>query len=86
MLSKLVTKRLQSSKLNQLTQSITSVRPLGYVPSDEPSFYEMVEIFFDRSAKIVEQKLLEDIKSNYRPSLRGILGPSFMYFMHTKYF
>jgi glutamate dehydrogenase (NAD(P)+) len=37
-----------------------SQRGLAHVPADEPSFYEMVEIYFDKSAGLLEDKLIED--------------------------
>jgi len=49
--------------------SVTSVtqqsRSLAHVPADEPSFYEMVEIFYDRSTKHLEAKLLADAEKQH---------------------
>jgi len=44
----------------------------------EPNFYEMVELFFDRAAKIVEDKMTEEMKSRdpvevRRKKIQGIL-------------
>lgn len=47
-------------------------------PSDEVNFYSMVEMFFDRAAAIVEDKMVEEMKSRDPPEvkrkkIRGIL-------------
>ncbi|XP_065098328.1 glutamate dehydrogenase 1b [Paramisgurnus dabryanus] len=46
---------------------------------DDPNFFRMVEGFFDRGAAIVENKLVEDLKTRETPEqkrlrVRGILG------------
>merc|ERR1711970_269612 len=40
-------------------------RCLAAVPADEPSFYQMVEVFFDRGAALVEDKLIEEVGRQY---------------------
>ncbi|KAK7901564.1 hypothetical protein WMY93_018333 [Mugilogobius chulae] len=47
-------------------------------PEDDPNFFTMVEGFFDRGAALVEDKLIEDLKTRESPELkkkkvRGIL-------------
>jgi glutamate dehydrogenase (NAD(P)+) len=39
-------------------------------PSDEINFYNMVEMFFDRAAAIVEDKMVEEMKSRDPPELK----------------
>jgi glutamate dehydrogenase (NAD(P)+) len=46
--------------------------------SEEPNFYQMVEMFFDKAAAIVENKMVEEMKSRDTPEIklkkvRGIL-------------
>uniref|UniRef100_A0A4W4EGY1 Glutamate dehydrogenase n=1 Tax=Electrophorus electricus TaxID=8005 RepID=A0A4W4EGY1_ELEEL len=48
------------------------------LPSDDPNFFSMVEGFFDRGAAIVEDKLVEDLRTRETPEqkrhrVRGIL-------------
>jgi len=42
----------------------SSIRSAGgiQIPDGEPSFYEMVEVFFDKGASLVENKLINDIR------------------------
>ena len=65
--------RLASNALKASSSYSTS--PAG---SDEPNFYQMVEMFFDRAASIVEEKMVEEMKSRDTPEMklkkiRGIL-------------
>lgn len=63
--------------------SSTSILPhRGYSQAadrdDDPNFFSMVESFFDRGAAIVEDKLVEDLKTRESPEqkrkkVRGIL-------------
>merc|ERR1711970_52572 len=46
-------------------------RCLAAVPADEPSFYQMVEVFFDRGAALVEDKLIDDLNKQYALMDRG---------------
>jgi len=42
-----------------------ATRALAHVPEGEPSFYEMVEINFEKAAAMVEDKLVQDASKNY---------------------
>lgn len=47
-------------------------------PSGEPNFYQMVELFFDRAATIVEEKMVEELNPRdsvevRRKKIKGIL-------------
>ncbi|CAL8308038.1 unnamed protein product [Boreogadus saida] len=57
-----------------LTRSAAMLWPRA----DDPNFFRMVEGFFDRGASIVEDKLIEDLKTRETPEqkrsrVRGIL-------------
>ena len=49
-----------------------ALRASSGVPESEPSFYEMVEIFFDRAADYVETKMIQDIKDQHKPAMRSL--------------
>jgi glutamate dehydrogenase (NAD(P)+) len=68
MLSKLA--KQTSSALSR--SSISAVRANSGIPDGEPSFYEMVEVYFDRAAGFVENKMIQDIKDNHKPGLRSL--------------
>jgi glutamate dehydrogenase (NAD(P)+) len=38
--------------------------------SEEPNFYQMVEMFFDKAAAIVENKMVEEMKSRDTPEIK----------------
>lgn len=66
-----------------LPASTSVLRYRGYSqavdPDDDPNFFTMVEGFFDKGAAIVEDKLVEDLKTRETPEqkrnrVRGILG------------
>lgn len=38
--------------------------------SDDVNFYEMVEMFYDRAAGIVEEKMVEEMKSRESPEIK----------------
>nr|P28270.1 RecName: Full=Glutamate dehydrogenase; Short=GDH [Electrophorus electricus] len=40
---------------------------------DDPNFFKMVEGFFDKGAAIVENKLVEDLKTRGSPEVEGNL-------------
>ena len=61
---------------------VQQIRPYSSIPATEdkdPSFFEMVEMFFDRAAALVEDKLVEDMVlprtslDDKRKRVRGIL-------------
>uniref|UniRef100_A0A668SR13 Glutamate dehydrogenase 1, mitochondrial n=1 Tax=Oreochromis aureus TaxID=47969 RepID=A0A668SR13_OREAU len=65
-----------------LPASVSLLRHRGYSqavdPADDPNFFTMVEGFFDKGAAIVEDKLVEDLKTREtaeqkRSRVRGIL-------------
>ena len=65
-----ISKALLPSSYNYSTSAAAS--------GDDVNFYEMVELFFDRAAGIVEDKLVEEMKSRDPPEIkrkkaRGIL-------------
>ena len=71
------------SKLNPSSLATVMTRKDSYStaaagPSNDVNFYEMVEMFFDRAAAIVEEKMVEEMKSKEpvhvkRNKIRGIL-------------
>lgn len=65
-----------------LPASASLLRYRGYSQAvdrdDDPNFFTMVEVFFDRGAAILEDKLVEDLKTRESPEqkrkrVRGIL-------------
>jgi glutamate dehydrogenase (NAD(P)+) len=73
---------LTKSSLTRMMTTTSTVRANSTASStssgDEVNFYEMVELFFDRAAGIVEDKLVEEMKSRDPPDIkrkrvRGIL-------------
>lgn len=63
---------------NKITKVAATQTSSYSTSNDTANFYEMVEIFFDRAASIVEEKMVEEMKSRDTPEMklkkiRGIL-------------
>jgi len=70
-----ITKNLANAAKPAITKPLlaTSTRSMFHVvPEDEPTFYQMVEIFFERSADLVEDKIIADLTKTHKPSKRGL--------------
>ena len=80
-----VTKQILKKNAGLLTNATTNVMingQAGYsaaaTEAGEPNFYQMVELFFDRASSIVEQKMVEELKTKdseemKRKKIQGIL-------------
>ena len=69
-------KSLRTSALSKNMAAFSSSK--ASVPVDDVNFYNMVEMFYDRAAVIVEDKMVEEMKSRdstevKRKTIKGIL-------------
>lgn len=73
----MIRSRINPNSLSALVKS-NSYSTEAAADGDDVNFYHMVEMFFDRAAQIVEDKMVEEMKSrdspeNKRKKIRGIL-------------
>lgn len=68
----LLNKTLNSSSSTPSLAALNQLKNYSTTPasSDDVNFYEMVEMFYDRAAGIVEEKMVEEMKSREPPEIK----------------
>ena len=68
----LINKTINSSSSTPSLAALNQLKNYSTTPasSDDVNFYEMVELFYDRAAGIVEEKMVEEMKSREPPEIK----------------